>query len=93
MPTLPAPAKRLSQSLHVCTTNTISFSFSPAHTFVILSEPELSDSCPAVVIVDITAGRIGAGYRHKDQVKFIEELVMARDQFKVGGILVARFCG
>jgi hypothetical protein len=93
MPTLPAPAKRISQSLQVCTTNTISFSFSPAHTFVILSEPELSDSFPAIVIIDITAGRIGAGHRHKDQIDFIEELVMAGDQFKVSGVLAARLCG
>jgi hypothetical protein len=93
MPTLPAPAKHFPQSLHVCTTDTISFSFSPAHTFVILSEPELSDSCPAIVIVDIAAGRIGARHRHKDQIDFIEELVMAGDQLKVSSILVARLCG
>jgi hypothetical protein len=77
MPTLSAPETSHSESLHVCTTNTISFSFSTAHAIHIHQKPELCDSFCTIFIVDIAAWRIGAGHRLKDEIKYLPDILMA----------------
>jgi hypothetical protein len=93
LPTLSAPETSHSESLHVCTTNTISFSFSTAHAIYVHQKSELCDSFYTICIVDIATWRIGAGHRIKDEIKSLPGILMAGDQFEISGLLAARLCG